>query len=117
MAKHVSPSKIRYQERNPMISVRLTKPLRELLDLARGDKGYSKFIQALLSKKLLELDQVILKNSYNKGYAKARLHYEITYPCATCGQPVTISPGGEDHEDVKKYLKDEGWVHGECIEQ
>jgi len=52
MAKHISPSKIRYQERNPMISVRLTKPLRDLLDFARGEESYSKFIQKSLKNKL-----------------------------------------------------------------
>lgn len=116
MAKHVSPSKIRYQERNPMISVRLTKPLRDILDIARGEMSYSKFIQVLLLKKTDDFNRVIIKNAYNKGYANARLQYEIIYPCASCGKPATIVPGGEVHEDIKKYLKDEGWVHGECIE-
>lgn len=99
-----------------MISVRLTKSLRDILDIARGEESYSKFIQALLLRKVEEVRGYIIGNAYQKGYAEAKMKYEITYPCASCGKPATVVPESEAHEDIKKYLKDEGWVHGECME-
>ncbi len=116
MAKHVSPSKIRYREKNPMISIRLTKSLREALDLARGEESYAKFVGDLLRKEVKDLHVFVLKNSYNRGYADAKKKYKITYPCASCGKPITMFPGDEDHEFVKKQLKEEGWSHGSCVE-
>jgi hypothetical protein len=41
MPRHVPPSRIRYEKRNPMIAVRLTESMRKTLDAARKDSALS----------------------------------------------------------------------------
>jgi hypothetical protein len=52
MAKHRSPCKVRYDKNNPPMSVRLTKDLREVLELVRGTRNYRKAAMDILTDKL-----------------------------------------------------------------
>lgn len=52
MTKHESPSKTRYDKENPPVAIRLTRDLRGVLDLVRGERTRSKAIQEILAGKL-----------------------------------------------------------------
>jgi len=52
MAKHKSPSKTKYDRENPPVTIRLTRDLRGVLDLIKGERTRSKAIQMILAGKL-----------------------------------------------------------------
>lgn len=45
---------------------------------------------------------------------KARITFEITYPCSVCGQPITMLPGHSDHIAMQKLMFLNGWRHPDC---
>lgn len=44
-------------------------------------------------------------------------NYTITYPCTHCGEESIIYANSSMVEDIRAYLKIEGWGHAECIEE
>lgn len=106
-AKKKPPSRIRYEERNPVISIRLdqdtAKKLREL-----GAK-VGKSLGTLI-KENLEVQQ----RNEEKIYNQAVKDYQIWYFCSKCGGRINISPNGQSHKAVIEYMKEKGWSHQSC---
>ncbi len=50
--RHRSPSQDEYDKRNPPITVRLTRDMRNVLDRVRGDRPYSQATKDILVEKL-----------------------------------------------------------------
>jgi len=92
------PAKKRYDEKYPVVSVRITKELKELLDKYRGSKSYAEVIKEGLENmgKLYEY--------YNQGYEKARQEYEIWAYCNVCNRAYPITPNSELHQIILDYL-------------
>ena len=95
------PSQVRYEKKHPLISVRLTKELKEMIDAVRGNMSYSDVIKL----KLFESVE-ICKAAENR--------YKITIPCAVCGKPIEVVPNGTIHQDILNRFKEKGWKHGTC---
>ena len=49
-----------------------------------------------------------------QGLSMAEELYTIEYPCARCGKPMTLQPGGKVTSDVIDYLSSKGWGHSTC---
>lgn len=52
--------------------------------------------------------------AWDEGYDKGMKDWMIRYPCSICGRMVEVKPGGDCHKAVKRYMKEQGWGHGEC---
>ena len=119
MAKHRSPSRLKYEERNPTITVRLTKELREVLDSYRGSLSYPKAIQQLLNEKS---DVLVLKSEIERmvGYiSELEGESKFTVPCKICGEDMCFR-SSDDYWDSKVYptlvQAFRNWLHGNCHE-
>jgi len=56
------------------------------------------------------------KAGREEGFNIARDRYEISYPCATCGNDIVLRPEGEATKSAVDHLKSEGWKHTACGE-
>lgn len=59
--KQYPPSWLKYNLQNPVISVRLTRDLREMLDVLRDDKTYSVVLKEILEGKLDPVSEIARK--------------------------------------------------------
>jgi hypothetical protein len=111
MPRHVPPSRIRYEKKNPKVSVRLTESVRKVLDERKKREGLS---YADIIKKVLKAaaDE---EKAYKKGWSEAMAEFMITVPCSVCKKPIPLRPGSEMHKDAIEHLA--GWHHGECVEK
>ena len=109
------PSRLKYEKQHPVIAIRLSKELKEILDEIKNgseDLSYADLIKSGLKNVAVEY-----KKAFSGGYEKARQDWQITYPCYICGGEVVVSPGSEDHKALIKALKNEEWSHQACIRQ
>ncbi|MGD0331114.1 MAG: hypothetical protein ABSB40_11855 [Nitrososphaeria archaeon] len=134
MTRHKPPSRIKYEKNNPIISVRLTRGLKDKLDNIKEKKSYHQLIVEGLEKCTQVPTEEILKEKYNEGYKKGlsadvkQAYYKgfedgihdtendfehFKAPCGLCGEMITFSPEHEDWIWVKeKILKTfVGWPH------
>lgn len=134
MAKHKPPSRIKYEKNNPIISVRLTRGLKDKLDNIKEKKTYHQLIVEGLEKCTQVPTEEILKEKHDEGYKKGlsadakQAYYKgfadgthdtenefehFKAACHFCGEMVTFSPEHEDWIWVKdKVLKTfSDWPH------
>jgi len=116
MTTRKSPSRVKYEEKNPMISMRLTSDLKKMLDSLKGDRSYPNLIKDLIKTTGDERTTKMITDARLEGIVeggkRARKKYEIKYKCAVCGKDMTMYPGDKDHQAAVKALK--GWSHEEC---
>lgn len=59
------------------------------------------------------------KRSYNDGhrhgYNKAKILFEIQFPCYICRKQITINPSTELHLVIRDFLSERKWGHKECV--
>ncbi len=80
--KRVPPSRKRYEESHPVVSVRLPADLRHELDLLKIESGMS---TADVIRIALDKAKPDIKAAYERGVEAAREIYEVSYPCSECG--------------------------------
>jgi hypothetical protein len=120
-AKRKAPSRVKYEQAHPTVSCRVSREVYDRLRAATEAKGMS-FADALkVGLGLIEV-QVATESKvrwqghdvgYKKGYSEAEQLYKVTYPCNVCKKTLTVTSVGEK-EDIKKYMQEQGWGHGEC---
>ena len=94
------PSRIRYEEDNPTVTLRLTSDLKAALDEVRGERSYADLVRDMLR------DSAVISS-------QARKRYQITCNCSRCGREIPIEPGSLIHKEVLQYLNGK-WYHAEC---
>ncbi|MEM3334286.1 MAG: hypothetical protein QW745_08860 [Thermoplasmata archaeon] len=113
MKHYYPPSYYKYQEENPIITIRLTKNLREELDKVKGDMTYAQMIRKIIKKDFSE----IYNKAYNEGYEKCFKEYAIWYYCYYCGKAIYIKPNSFAHNRIIKEFRQPIWSHKECYEK
>ena len=116
----VYPSQVKYRQENPVIGIRLTRSLREILDSLRGDTSYSEFIRTVLTTKEKQLEKISsqahkkgYEEGYKKGYEEAVKKYRITFTCEYCNEEIPII--GEEAQSVaRKAVVNAGFKHKDC---
>ena len=141
MAKHYTPAYYRYGEKHPIVSFRLTKDLKDLLDAEKqkDDLSYSQLIR----KFILQGSEVVKvrKEGYTAGYSKAAQEAEKKHAgedvkqfdagfnvgkasalkrvalgfCSECRKPLFWDL--TDSEELKKIndsLGEHGYCHTNC---
>ncbi len=113
MAKkqRVPPSRLRYEAQNPSLTVRLTRPIRDVLcKIAKEeDLSYSDILKDAFEKAAKSYEY-----GYAAGYYDADNDFRITFPCSVCYKDITMFPDSGPHEDIAEYLLNKGWSHGDC---
>ena len=111
----------RYDERSPVISVRLTPFLKaELGNYMKEGETYPNVIRRILyeiknietSKK--EARREGCNDCYWKAIEKADQHLSITYPCARCREPIAIHQNDPIHQTIVRFLLANGYGHSTC---
>jgi hypothetical protein len=95
------PSRIKYEQENPVVSFRLTKSLKETLDEVKGKRSYAETVKAILAR---------------EGYLAEEMkrHYMITVPCAGCGKHMAILPHSKGHRVILECLMERHFGHVYC---
>ncbi len=114
----VPPSKIRYLQRNPVVSFHLPADLLDRLRSMAAEDGVTiaTYVRRFLSGLATRDDEKkqAREEGYKAGYEDARRHYEIRYRCSVCGEFLTVSPESPCHNSIVKHLHDNRWAHDAC---
>lgn len=115
MVKHKPPSRIKYEQNHPVLAIRLTTDLKNVLDNLKGEKAYSVFIKEILMGSIGNINKIAEAKAYKKGYSSAQTKYEITLPCSVCKKPMIILPQDVVHKHMQSTMA--GWRHSTCSER
>ncbi|KYK21509.1 hypothetical protein AYK25_03430 [Thermoplasmatales archaeon SM1-50] len=124
--RHKPPSRIRYQENNPTVSVRMPRAWKEEFNkylkethLTAGDFFRIAFRKQKKNYKKVrsEVHQNGLNEGFHNGYEKARKNYRIWYYCAFCKKEIDLLPNSNEHRDIIEYIKEKGWIHETCAKR
>ena len=109
--RHQPPSKIRYNQTHPTVSIRVSQDLYDQLKVLREKSGKSlgDILREALGKQAPSTNK-----AFQRGFNNARRQFVVTYRCAICGGPIEVTTGREKQEIVE-YMRSEGWGHGGCI--
>lgn len=122
--KHKPPSRIRYEDNNPVFSVRMPKEWHDRLNKLLEDACQSRkdFLGIALGKHQPNYEQ--LKNHWyeegykegsqsgkNEGLAKGKEAWGLWYHCYICKELMYIKPGDENHDSILEYSKRNRWCH------
>jgi hypothetical protein len=109
--KRVPPSRKRYEENHPVVSVRISPELRDDLQFLKDTAGMSitDVLRAGVGKALPEMGR-----AFDLGGEDARTTYEVAYPCSECGEwHLSISTWAEK-EAAAQYMYEHGWHDPQC---
>lgn len=108
---HKPPSKVKYDEAHPTVSVRVTRELYDRLTELREQSGKS---LGDILKEALKLQAPSTKKAYQLGYEAAKQEFAISYKCSVCGGNLTVS-SAKEKEAIAGYMREHGWGHSECV--
>jgi len=120
--KKRTPSRIRYEQKHPTVSLRVTKELKDGLQAVKEAEGKSitdvlKVGLGLLEVKVAkgkEARRQGYEEGFEKGYEEAKNLYMVTYPCKICRKTIEVMRVKEK-EAIKRYMRQHGWAHAACI--
>jgi len=108
---HKPPSKIRYDESHPTVSVRVTRELYDQLKELREESGKS---LGDILREALKLQAPSVKKAYQRGYEAAKNEFAIFYKCSVCGGNLTVT-SEQAKAAVAQYMREHGWGHSKCV--
>ena len=119
--KRKSPPRQRYEVRNPVISFRVTK---EVKDRAQGAKEKEDMSHLDIYKKGLGIKEVKIrteKEIWQKAYDEGRDSiideaaeiFSVYYPCSKCGKEILVDTE-EEKQAIRQYMFEHGWGHTDC---
>ena len=126
MAKHRSPSRIRYERSHPVVSFRANKEMIDRFTILKEKEGesHADIYKIGLEKTewRIEKEEQIRKKAYEDGQADgyqqgaldAMDRYLIEYPCSLCGELIMLE-SKKEKEEVIRHMREQGWRHRECM--
>ena len=124
VSKHKAPSRIKYEQRHPTVSCRVSREIYDRLSDAKEVEGRS-FADILKRglgkaevrvKKLGEARKQGWYEGYEKGFGNARLRYRVIYHCRVCGQVMEVTTT-EEKQAIDECMRERGWVHKACLQR
>ena len=109
--RHQPPSKIKYNQTHPTLSIRVSQDLYDQLKELREKSGKS---LGDILREALDKQAPSTNKAFQRGFNKARRQFVVTYRCSICGGPIEVTTGREKQEIVE-YMRSEGWAHGGCL--
>jgi metal-responsive CopG/Arc/MetJ family transcriptional regulator len=108
---HKPPSKARYDEFHPTISIRVTKELYDQLNELREQGGKS---LGDILREALKQQSPSTKKAYQQGYDAAKGEFAVSYKCSVCGGNLTVT-SQKEKEAIARYMREHGWGHSKCV--
>ena len=112
--KALTPSRVRYEQSHPVISVRVD---RELCDRLKDLEPVSGKSVADVLREALGQQEASANDAYMIGYDDgiewADAEYRVDYRCSVCGGTMTTDTA-EEKAAAAKYMREDRWHHGEC---
>ena len=108
---HRPPSKVRYDQTHPTVSVRVTRELYDQLEDLRERSGKS---LGDILREALKQQAPSARKAYELGYNAAKREFAVSYKCSVCGGNMTVTTAGEK-EAIGQYMREHGCRHGECV--
>lgn len=115
---HKPPSKIRYDQSHPTVSVRVTRELYDQLKelRERGDKSLGDILKQAVKQQKPSTTRAYNQGynyGYKQGYDEAKSQFAVGYKCSACGGNLTVT-SYEEKKAIAQYMRGHGWRHGEC---
>lgn len=117
--RHLPPSRVRYQQQHPVISIRVTRETKDELEALRGRGTSWRDIlsiglgrQAAANRNAKELEE----QAFRSGFEKARARYRVVFRCHLCDKPIE-AVGDQLMAEVVAALEEKCFAHGECIQR
>ena len=111
--KQVPPSRVRYEEANPTVSVRISREFHEELEDLKEMSGLSMadILKAGLDKLELNVEE-IYERGYIDGYQVAEQEFKVLVQCSGCGKAHLPVTGDTMKEGVARAFT--GWYNKSC---
>ncbi len=122
------PSRVRYEETHPTVSVRVDRELRDRLDQIKALEGKS--IRDIL-RVGVGLQEVVAEQSYEwgsadgrnrgqdeghqRGFQEAKRRYLVQYICSGCGDLIEVR-SDDAKRAAQEYMEERGWGHRKCVQ-
>lgn len=110
--KRKHPSRIRYEQAHPVISIRVDLDTYEKIKGLQEKTGKS---LATIMREGLGLQEASINEAYEKGYRDAEDMYKFSFPCSICGGDIVMTNNHDSVRLVKEKLK--GICHAGCNEK
>ena len=107
---HKPPSKVRYDESHPTVSIRVSRALYDQLDDLRNRSGKS---LGDILREAVRRQGPSAHRSYMLGHEAAKKYYAVYYRCSVCRAPILIYTA-RAKAAVAQYMNEHGWAHSEC---
>ena len=122
--KKKTPSRVKYEQKHPTVSFRVSKDLYNKLQAVKEAEGKSitdvlKMGVGLLEVKMRQ-EKEIRDQAYEEGWvrgiAEAEELYAVPYLCSGCGKEIIVTTEDEK-KAIRRYMREHGWGHAECHKQ
>lgn len=115
--RRVPPSRVRYEQQNPTVSIRVS---RELYDRLRALREQSDRSLGDILREAMGVQEPATGAAYNRGYAEgcadAENLYRVGYRCCVCNGLLTIDDDTSKRA-AAEYMREHGWGHSSCHEE
>ena len=120
--KKKTPSRVKYEQKRPTVSFRVSKDLDDRLLAVKEAEGKSSTDVLRVGVGLLEVKVRKEKEvraqaydeGYDEGYKDAEELYKVTYLCKICRKTIEVM-SVKEKEAIKGYMREHGWAHARCI--
>ena len=113
--KSVPPSRVRYEEANPAVTVRISQELRGKLGELKEKQGLSlgDVLRIGLEMATPDLDAAHELGT-KEGYEIARQEYEVLYRCGRCRRRHLSITEDEEKKEAASRMEQAGWYSPDC---
>ena len=109
--RHQPPSKIKYNQTHPTVSIRVSQDLYDQLKDLREKSGKS---LGDILRQALDKQAPSANKAFQRGFNEARRQFVVMYRCVICGGPIEVTTA-QEKQDIVEYMRSERWGHGGCI--
>lgn len=110
MAKHVPPSRKRYEAKNPTVSVRVSAAIKARMEALRATTGKS---MAAILLESLGAQEASAHEAYQRGFKEASDRYRVVFRCPGCQKGITVE-GAESKAMAAETMVEAGYRHKGC---
>lgn len=111
--KHLPPSKIKYNQTHPTVSIRVSQDLYDQLKDLRGKSGKSlgDILRESLGKQAPSANK-----AFQQGFDEARRQFVVPYKCSICGGSLEVTTD-EEKKQIAMHMRSAGWAHTSCLDK
>jgi predicted DNA-binding protein len=111
--RHQPPSRIKYAQSHPTVSIRVSRELYDSLKELRLKSGKS---LGDILREALGKQAPTVKQAFDRGYKMASEKFRVIYHCSTCDKPIEVTTPDEK-KAIADYMKEHRWSHSQCLKK